>query len=80
MCDAIGLIWIPERWAQRLRSAEANGANHLHLMTGVSYQLLNGDLKPSRMPYSRHWLKITAQRFSTPLSVRAVADAVLVVR
>ncbi len=45
MCDAIGLIGTPEHCAQQLRDAEANGAKHLYLMTGESYQFPHRELK-----------------------------------
>jgi len=38
MCDAIGFIGTPEHCTQQLRKAEANGINHLYLMTGETYQ------------------------------------------
>ena len=44
MCDAIGLIGTPEYCAQQLRKAEANGVNHLYLMTSESYQFPKREL------------------------------------
>ncbi len=45
MCDTIGLIGTPEHCAERLRVAEANGLNHLYLMTSDTYQLAHRELK-----------------------------------
>ena len=45
MCDAIGLIGTPEYCAQQLRKAEANGINHLYLMTSETYQFPRRELK-----------------------------------
>jgi len=38
MCDTMGFIGTPEHCTQQLRKAEANGINHLYLMTGETYQ------------------------------------------
>ena len=48
MCDAIGLIGTPEYCAQQLRNAEANGINHLYLMTNETYQLPQRELQAFR--------------------------------
>ncbi len=45
MCDAIGLVGTPEYCAQQLRTAEANGINHLYLMTSESYQFPERELQ-----------------------------------
>ena len=48
MCDAIGLIGTPEYCTQQLRQAEANGINHLYLMTGETYQFPQRELQAFR--------------------------------
>jgi hypothetical protein len=45
MCDAIGLVGTPEYCARQLRTAEANGINHLYLMTSESYQFPERELQ-----------------------------------
>ena len=45
MCDAIGLVGTPEYCAKQLRTAEANGINHLYLMTSESYQFPERELQ-----------------------------------
>ena len=48
MCDAIGLIGTPEYCAQQLKKAEANGIDHLYLMTGESYNFPQRELEAFR--------------------------------
>ena len=45
MCDAIGLVGTPEYCAQQLQNAEANGIDHLYLMTSESYQFPERELQ-----------------------------------
>ena len=45
MCDAMGLIGTPEYCTQQLRRAEAQGIDHLYLMTGESYQFPERELQ-----------------------------------
>ena len=45
MCDATGLIGTPEYCAQQLQKAEANGIEHLYLMTSESYQFPERELQ-----------------------------------
>ncbi|MFQ6030640.1 MAG: LLM class flavin-dependent oxidoreductase [Dehalococcoidia bacterium] len=45
MCDTIGLIGTPEHCAQQLRKAEANGVDHLYLMTGETYDFPRRELR-----------------------------------
>ena len=45
MCDAIGLIGTPEYCAQQLRKAEADGIDHLYLMTSESYRFPERELR-----------------------------------
>ncbi len=45
LCDTIGLIGTPEYCVQQLRTAEANGINHLYLMTSESYQFPERELQ-----------------------------------
>ena len=45
MCDAIGLVGTPEYCAQQLRAAEANGIDHLYLMTSESYRFPERELQ-----------------------------------
>ena len=44
MCDVIGLVGTPEYCAQRLREAEANGIDHLYLMTSATYDYPHREL------------------------------------
>ena len=44
MCDAIGIIGTPEYCAGQLRKAEANGIEHLYLMTSETYQFPRREL------------------------------------
>jgi 5,10-methylenetetrahydromethanopterin reductase len=48
MCDAIGLIGTPEYCAQQLRQAEANGINHVYLMTNETYEFPQRELEAFR--------------------------------
>ena len=45
ICDAIGLIGTPEYCAQRLRQIEADGLNHLYLMTSDTYAFAHRELE-----------------------------------
>ena len=45
MCDAMGLIGTPEYCTRQLRRAEANGIDHLYVMTGESYQFPERELQ-----------------------------------
>jgi len=45
MCDVIGLVGTPGYCAQQLQTAEANGINHLYLMTSESYQFPERELQ-----------------------------------
>ena len=44
MCDAIGIIGTPEYCAQRLQKAQADGIDHLYLMTSETYQFPQREL------------------------------------
>ena len=44
MCDAIGVIGTPEYCAQRLQTAQADGIDHLYLMTSETYQFPQREL------------------------------------
>lgn len=44
MCDVIGLIGTPEYCAQRVLDAEANGIDHLYLMTSATYDYPHREL------------------------------------
>ena len=44
MCDAIGVIGTPEYCAQRLQKAQADGIDHLYLMTSETYQFPQREL------------------------------------
>ncbi len=48
MCDAIGLIGTPEYCAQQVKKAQANGIDHLYLMTGESYNFPQRELQAFR--------------------------------
>ena len=48
MCDAIGLIGTPEYCAQQLRRTEANGINHVYLMTNETYEFPQRELQAFR--------------------------------
>lgn len=45
VCDFIGLIGTPEHCAQRIMEAEANGIDHLYLMTGATYEFAHNELR-----------------------------------
>ena len=45
MCDTIGLIGTPEYCARQLKKAQANGIDHLYLMTGESYNFPQRELR-----------------------------------
>ena len=48
MCDAIGLIGTPEHCAGQLQKAQANGIDHLYLMTSETYQFPRRELDAFR--------------------------------
>ena len=45
MCDTIGLIGTPDYCAQQVKKAQANGIDHLYLMTGESYDFPHRELR-----------------------------------
>ena len=45
MCDTIGLIGTPEYCSQQIKKAQANGIDHLYLMTGESYNFPQRELQ-----------------------------------
>ena len=45
ICDTVGLIGTPEYCAERTKEAQANGIEHLYLMTGDSYEFAHRELR-----------------------------------
>ncbi len=66
MCDAIGLIGTPEHCAQQIRQAEANGINHLYLMTGETYNFPQKELEGAGRAEGPGWF---GRAYLAPCSV-----------